>query len=323
MPENFNDIELRSESVQEIMNKPPAWIIRWGITIVFTVLSMVLIASYFIKYPDKILSRVIIMSEQPSEKIYASKDGILEKVFVKNQEKITKGQILANFKSTADFNDIQNLKIILDTFQYNSNSFNFPIAATQNLRLGEIQSQHTLFERAFIQFRKNPNNISEFKILLESYDQLKIALADWEKNYLIKSSIDGKIWLDPNIIGNKITNSEDALFIILPQNTGKLFARLSISAQDQSEISPNQKVHIKLDNYSSGKFGVIEGFIKKVSTIPDSEGNYFADVSLPQGLKTTTGQVLQYNVDMNGNAEIITNDLRLIDRVLHQFSNLF
>ena len=31
--EKKNDIELRSEEVQEVMGEIPSWIIRWGITL--------------------------------------------------------------------------------------------------------------------------------------------------------------------------------------------------------------------------------------------------------------------------------------------------
>jgi hypothetical protein len=36
IPEN---IELRSEEVQEILGRPPQWIIRWGITIIFIIVA--------------------------------------------------------------------------------------------------------------------------------------------------------------------------------------------------------------------------------------------------------------------------------------------
>jgi hypothetical protein len=34
-----DNIELRSEPVQEILGKPPKWLVRWGITVILTVLE--------------------------------------------------------------------------------------------------------------------------------------------------------------------------------------------------------------------------------------------------------------------------------------------
>ena len=41
------EIELRSEEVQEVMGQIPAWIVRWGITILFIVVLVLLVGSYF------------------------------------------------------------------------------------------------------------------------------------------------------------------------------------------------------------------------------------------------------------------------------------
>ncbi len=51
-------IELRSAPVQEILSKPPKWIIRYGISIIFFVIAVVFVGSYFIKYPEIIKGRI-------------------------------------------------------------------------------------------------------------------------------------------------------------------------------------------------------------------------------------------------------------------------
>ena len=48
----LDNIELRSESVQDILSTPPHWMIRWGNTVIFVIIAMILLMSYFIKYPE-------------------------------------------------------------------------------------------------------------------------------------------------------------------------------------------------------------------------------------------------------------------------------
>ena len=55
MPEN-KEIEIRSDEVQEILSAVPNWMIRWGITLIFGLIIMLVFISWFIKYPDIILS---------------------------------------------------------------------------------------------------------------------------------------------------------------------------------------------------------------------------------------------------------------------------
>lgn len=50
------DVELLSDEVQEIMNRIPSAIIRWGMTIMAVILSGILIAAAYIKWPKTIES---------------------------------------------------------------------------------------------------------------------------------------------------------------------------------------------------------------------------------------------------------------------------
>ena len=49
--EDGKDIELRSEAVQEVMGHVPSWIVRWGITVLSLVVLMLVVGSFFFRYP--------------------------------------------------------------------------------------------------------------------------------------------------------------------------------------------------------------------------------------------------------------------------------
>ena len=51
-------IELRSEEFQEVLGGVPHWILKWGITVLMTILAILLIGSTVIKYPDIITGQV-------------------------------------------------------------------------------------------------------------------------------------------------------------------------------------------------------------------------------------------------------------------------
>ena len=46
------EIELKTEDVNELLTSVPKWIIRWGVTMIFSIMVAALALSYFIKYPD-------------------------------------------------------------------------------------------------------------------------------------------------------------------------------------------------------------------------------------------------------------------------------
>jgi len=47
------------------------------------------------------------------------------------------------------------------------------------------------------------------------------------------------------------------------------------------------------------------------------------DVSLPNGLKTSYKKQIVFQQEMTGSADIVTEDLRLLERLLYQFRDVF
>ena len=73
--EKKNDIELRSEEVQEVMGEIPSWIIRWGITLLTAVVLTLVIGSCFFRYPDVISTRMTLTSHEPVAQLVARSSG--------------------------------------------------------------------------------------------------------------------------------------------------------------------------------------------------------------------------------------------------------
>ena len=420
MPNQLDNIELRSENVQEILTNPPAWIIRWGITVIAFVLVIILTISYFVKYPDFINSQISITTQNPPEKIEARTSGKLEKVFVQNHQNVFSNEVLAYIQTNADYQDIIKLKQLLNQYK----PLDFPIKQTRNLILGELDSKYILFEKAYSDYhlqqelqpyaiertsglqtiseinsriqnlRKQkeielsklklakidfdryqkmvekgivPNRdleqsriaylqaqqsvdavdlsisqlneskvgankgiesssinqkqdeTSYYIILLQSYDELKNALRLWEQNYLFISSDTGKVSFQEYWAENQFIKTGDVVFAIFPNNKNHLLGKLIVPAQNSGKIKTNQKVLIKLDNYPYQQYGIVEGKVKNISLSPDKDSNYYVEVELPKGLITSYNKKLDFDKELRGSAEIITEDLRLIERVFYQF----
>lgn len=86
----LDNIELRSESVQDILTQPPHWMIRWGNTIIFLILIMILIMSYVVRYPEFIPAPIVVTSQNPPEKLEARANSKIEKIFIKDHQHVKK-----------------------------------------------------------------------------------------------------------------------------------------------------------------------------------------------------------------------------------------
>lgn len=54
--------ELHSEEVHEIINRPPSWLVRWGITLLFSLTVVLIGGCWLIKYPEIVSVPVILTS---------------------------------------------------------------------------------------------------------------------------------------------------------------------------------------------------------------------------------------------------------------------
>ena len=63
--------------------------------------------------------------------------------------------------------------------------------------------------------------------------------------------------------------------------------------------------------------------MNNISATPDKEGNLLIDVALPNGLDTSYEKKIIFQQEMTGTADIVTEDLRLIERLLYQFRDMF
>ncbi len=99
-------LTFHSDEVQEIMGSKPAWIFRWGVTIIVLIVSVIILGSYYIKYPDTITASITLTSNNPPSDLAARVSGILDSILVKNGEKVRRGQLIAVIASTARLEDI-------------------------------------------------------------------------------------------------------------------------------------------------------------------------------------------------------------------------
>ncbi|AUC76477.1 HlyD family secretion protein [Olleya sp. Bg11-27] len=165
--------------------------------------------------------------------------------------------------------------------------------------------------------------INLLKNVIQSLDQLKRAVKEWELRYLFTSNIAGKVSFMKIWNTNQIINSEDFVFTIIPKDHSSYVCKVQAPALNSGEIKIGQHVNVKLNNYPNNEYGVLKGRVKNISLVPNAEGLYLLDVTLPETLVTTYNVDIEFKQEMSGIAEIITEDLRLIERVFYQFKDVF
>jgi multidrug efflux pump subunit AcrA (membrane-fusion protein) len=173
------------------------------------------------------------------------------------------------------------------------------------------------------QINENTTNINLERSVLQSFFHLKKALRDWELNYVLKSTMDGTVSFLEVWAVNQTINTGDHVFSVVPNGKLVFLGKIKATAQNAGKIKKNQTVHIRLANYPEREFGMIKGIVKNISLIPDKDGNLHIDVALPNGIETSYNKKIVFQNEMSGTADIVTEDLRLTERLLYQFRDLF
>lgn len=427
MPDHLDDIELRSEEVQEILTRVPHWMIRWGNVLIFILVLLLLFLSWLIKYPDVIPAQALITTQIPPQKEYAKVSGKIEAILVDDGQMVPEGTPLAILKNTANYQDVFTLASIIDSISVNNHSFNFPFDKIPILFLGDIETSFALFENRYLAYRLNKelrpfsneslaNEISlselyrrqenvrsqkriaktelDFKKkdfdrqkglfdkgiisvqkfeskkieylkaerdyknnsvqlsqiaesistasktskgteinaqkeeinlrtkVLQSFDQLKKSIKDWEFQYVLKSDIMGKVSFLNFWTKNQTVTIGDLVFIVIPSEDSSYIAKIKAPSQNSGKIKVGQKANIRLENYPDEEFGMLQGKVQHISLLPDTDGLYLIDVTLPEDLVTSYNKTIEFKQEMRGVVEIITEDLRLIERLFYQFRDL-
>ena len=147
MGDEAQNIELRSEEVQEILGQVPRWIIRWGITMIFAVITLLLVGSFYFKYPDIIKAQVIITTENPPAPIVAMATGEIKHLFVQDNQPVKKDEALGVVDNPANFAHVDSLESLLDTvkaFLVNYDTAKY-CKFSNNIVLGDIQASCARF----------------------------------------------------------------------------------------------------------------------------------------------------------------------------------
>ncbi|MEL7148512.1 MAG: hypothetical protein AAFO69_19215, partial [Bacteroidota bacterium] len=170
MPAEHENIEIRSEEVQEILSEVPAWLIRWGITVVFFIVLAIVALSWIIEYPDVVPGRVVLTTTNPPAHLIAKSNGRVD-LLVEEDQLVSTGTILAVIDNPAKASDVLELEKELKkiyTRLYTDDFDPFEIDLDKNYDLGAVQPQFSAFYTAVI-------NATRTKKIAASRERVKAA----------------------------------------------------------------------------------------------------------------------------------------------------
>ena len=265
-----------------------------------------------------------------------------------NRKRILEKQIV-NYRQLSVINSKQlnyadqNFKLATETYESNKSLYDKNILSKaefyeqekmytgvkneiENLKKNQVQNAITLtdYERQlneieieFLTKKMNLTNTIETRL-----NNIRNEINNWEENFVITAPIAGKVTFIVQVAENQFVAAGKELFAIVPDQTNELVGMIQVDKTGYGKVEIGQSVQLKFDNYPSSEYGQVLGEVTQISQLPNEE-KYLVKIALQKGLETTYKKQLVYSPEMSGQANIITEDLRILDRIFNQFRTLF
>jgi HlyD family secretion protein len=194
-----------------------------------------------------------------------------------------------------------------------------------------LQSQHSLegtnasLENLKIQIGELETGLldlelqqAEKEILLQqdlqsNREQLTNAINTWELTYCLTSPIEGNVTFTNYWNENQYVNAGESVFSIVPDKKEEIIGKALLPIARSGKVKTGQRVIIRFNNFPDQEFGIVSGVVNAISLVP-ADNNYQVEIGLPDALITNYNKTLPVTHEMKAAAEIVTEDLRLIER---------
>ena len=258
--------------------------------------------SYLFKYPDVIATEMTLTSRQPVGKVVVRQAGKISELYVSNRQEVKSGALLAMIENPARTEDVLRLKKLLLRYKNEPEQLGYYLLQDMWL-LGDIQP-------AYMELASKEASARNYRALV---GQLLASIHAWEMSYGLVAPSDGRVQLLVQEAPDQYLASGDVFARIVPEGDGAWLGRALLPLQRSGKVKCGQRVIVRFANFPDQEFGVVSGIVSSISLVP-TEDNYMVEIAFPDGLTTNYGKLLSVSYEMKATAEIVTDDLRLIER---------
>lgn len=183
--------------------------------------------------------------------------------------------------------------------------------ATARIQVSKLNQQILDLELDYNRELKQKENL-----LSESYDKLMAEIELWKQKYLLITPVDGRVSFTRFWSENQQVTEGEVVVTIVPENPGEILGKINLSVEGAGKVKKGQQVNIKFANYPYMEFGMVKGVVTSISQVPN-QNYYTVEVRLTNDLITNYGTEIEFRQQMPGQAEIITENLSLLKRIIN------
>ena len=241
-----------------------------------------------------------------------------------NQQKLIEEQ-LSLVRSKYHRDSLLNIKGLIsnEELENSRNGYLQSLLSCENIRstLNNMQVQIGQLEESLLDTEhQDIETLNGLQRRLQTQvSQLQAEILNWELNYVLQAPIEGKITFTNYWAENQNVIAGGAVFTVIPDGAIPMVGKAQLPVSRSGKVKPGQKVNIRLQNFPENEYGILRGTVQHISLAPVQTGvmaYYSVEITLNNGLITTYKKELPYLSDMQGQADIITEDISLLERLI-------
>ena len=152
--------------------------------------------------------------------------------------------------------------------------------------------------------------------LRSATEQMRSDIHRWEEQYFLYAPQSGYVSLFDVRSEQQFAKAGQTVMSIVPNESQPVIGQLRVPIQNSGKLAQGQSVRIYLDNYPYQQYGTLSGMVETISLLPQ-QNQYHVTISFPQGLTTQYHHTISFQQQLQGRAEIITDELRLLERIFY------
>lgn len=309
-------IEILNQKIDTVITLPQKDLNLGSIQSLYSSFYTTIFDYYEFKRLQYYIQKIDYMEKKINQYQMYYKNMIRQEIIVNDQFKLNKQQYLRdstlNIRGVISPQDFENSKL-----QYLQGylSLENNRAVILNTQMQITQMQENLLDTKYQYLDKK----NQLETQLKTYiSQLLTAIQTWELENVLITPIDGQVTFTSYWVENQNVTMGETVFTVIPDENDKIMGKAQMALARSGKVKIGQKVNVRLSNFPDTEYGIIKGEVKNISMVPQKinqeEAYYIVEVELPEGLHTSYNKELPYLPEMQAQADIITEDISLLER---------
>jgi len=154
--------------------------------------------------------------------------------------------------------------------------------------------------------------------VLSSFRQLQADYLTWEDLHVMRAPMDGCVSLAQVWSDHQAVQVGDEILLVVPEGEA-ITGRIQLPQRSAGKVHEGQDLTINLDSYPMYEYGLLHGAVASVAAVGNESG-FVTRVQLREGMLTDQRIELRFRQGMEGNANVVTQERRLLERVFSQIA---